>query len=332
MSNTLTLRTFFESVYAPTYLAGAKPKTFAAYREAIKHWARVHGETLLRSIGVEQLAQFKAALLEGRLHNAARQVQRTFFEIDAHEAAPLARATVNKHLRALQAMLGKAGPPGPRNRDALAILPAAPWVKPLREPKRLPRAIRAQDLAAVYQACDAANWPKLNVYAADWWRALLVTAYTTAFRHHALMTLEWKNVDLPAATIRIEPDGDKCLCARSKPLHRAVVLHLMRIRTNNRQVFPWPHSNKTWYRQWHELQNLAEIPAERRFTLHDLKRTAGTIYAATSSPWVVQLMMDHSNIETSRHYIDPSDQLRLAVDTFPLPPQMLAEVGEPAAV
>ena len=61
----LTLLAYFHALFAPTYLAGAKPRTFEAYLEAINHWAKIHGETKLPAITVEQLAKFKHDLLEG---------------------------------------------------------------------------------------------------------------------------------------------------------------------------------------------------------------------------------------------------------------------------
>jgi integrase len=321
------LRSFFVSVFAPTYLTAAKPKTHHAYAEAVAHWTRITGDPPLGAIRVETLARFKADLLTGACAQPPLR-QLTLFDAGPHEAKGLARATVNKHLRAVFALLSKAGPPGPRNRDALGLLQSTPWVKPLREPKRLPRAIRADDVVVAYEACDTARFPHLEgVHAGYWWKAILVTAYTAAFRRGGLLALRWRDVDLVAETIHLDADDDKCLCERVKPLHHVVVLHLLRIRTRSELVFPWPHSERTFYRQWHEIQENAGIPRPRHFGLHDLKRTAGTIYAGTSSPWAVQTMLDHSNIATSMRYVNPAEKLRPAVDAFPLPLQICADVG-----
>lgn len=325
----LTLRSFFTSTFAPMFLGEARPKTLRAYAEALKHWARLTGDPPLSSIGPELLARFKSELLGTRQPVPAACQQRMLFDLGPVETQRLAKATVNKHLRAVSALLAKAGPPGPRNRDALGILESTPWVKPVKVLRRLPRAVRAADIVATYEACERATFPHLDrARAGHWWKALLATAYTAAFRRGGLLALRWPSIDLSAEVITLDAGDDKCGCDRVKPLHHVVVLHLLRIRTSSELVFPWPHSERTFYRQWHAIQDCAEIPAERHFGLHDLKRTAGTIYASTSSAWVVQAMLDHSSITTSRSYVNPSGALRPAVDGFPLPLQICADVGE----
>lgn len=328
MSPDLTLRTFFTSTFAPTYLTAARPKTFRAYAEAIAHWARITGDPPLAKISVEVLARFKAQLLTGG-SAAPRSAQLTLFDLGPLAHVGLAKPTCNKHLRAIGAMLSKAGPPGPRNRDALGLLETVPWVKPFREMHRLPRAIRAADIIAAYEACDTARFPRLEcVRPGHWWKALLATAYTAAFRRGGLLALRWAELDLAAETIHLDAEDDKCLWERVKPLHHVIILHLLRIRTRSDLVFPWPHSERTFYRKWHEILENAGIPPARWFGLHDLKRTAGTIYATNASPWVVQRMLDHSSITTSRSYVNATADLRPAVDAFPLPLQICADVGE----
>jgi len=64
---------------------------------------------------------------------------------------------------------------------------------------------------------------------------------------------------------------------------------------------------------------MADFSADERFTLHDIKRTAGSTIAETGNPWLVQLLLDHSSIKTSAHYINASKQLRPAVEVMKLP-------------
>jgi len=308
----LDLRTHFETVHAPIFLIDADPKTIRSYRETIAHWTKIIGQPPISSIRVEHLAKFKHDLFEG---TPRQNIQRSLFpEIDLSlSARALAAPTVNKHLRNVMAMLNKAGPPGPRNRDALGIIGAVPWVRPLREPKRLPHCITTDDLAALYKVCPSI-----------WWQTLITTAYTTAFRREALFSLEWQHLDLIDAIVHLPADNDKCNVERIKPLHPITVKHLKKLRQNtvdSQFVFPWPHTLKTFYKQWHELQDAARIADH--FTLHDLKRTAGTRLAETSNnPWIVQQMLDHASINTSKSYINATDQLRSAVEKLPLPDSM----------
>ncbi|MCG2682380.1 MAG: site-specific integrase [Planctomycetales bacterium] len=113
---------------------------------------------------------------------------------------------------------------------------------------------------------------------------------------------------------------DKCGVERVKPLHRVAIAHLLKIRLpNSSRLFEWRHGWKAFYKEWHAIQDMAGIETKDHFTLHDLKRTAGTELSEIASPWVVQQMLDHSSINTSRHYVNAAEQCREAVDNFPMP-------------
>jgi len=303
-----TLREFFNQFYAPIFLVDAADKTVEAYRESIAHWVRVTEDLRLREIDSSAMAAFKARL-----------------RTPADDRRPLAVATVNKHLRHLHAVLGKAGPPGPRNRDAMAVLPRVPWTKPLKQKRRLPRNIDDETLNAIYRAADTAEYPVLpQILPAQWWRALLVTALTTGFRRAGLLGLRWDGIDPVAAEIRIDAEVDKCDADRCKPLHPIAWRHLEPIRNGRPLVFSWPHAAKTFYRQWHRIQAAAGLPAEKHIKLHDLKRACGTRLAKVGSAWVVQHMLDHGSITTSRHYVNASDESRDAVSRLALPESFVA--------
>ncbi len=98
----------------------------------------------------------------------------------------MSTATVNKHLTAVAAILGKAGPPGTRNRDALGIISVAPWVRPLKEPRRAPRPIPLEVLGRIYAAAEIATRPSgIDVKPATWWRSFIAAAYSLGFRRGA---------------------------------------------------------------------------------------------------------------------------------------------------
>ena len=240
------------------------------------------------------------------------------FKVELHRS--LSPATVNKHLRHVNAILAKAGQAGPGNRDALGLIASTPWTRPLREQKPQPRAIGDDLVASIYAACRFANQPRLTWCSSEaWWRALICLAITTGFRRGALLTLRWSDIDIAARTVHVPASIDKCHVDRQKPLHAIAIKHLLQIQGPKDSVFPFTGCKQQWYREWHRLQDLADIETSRHIKLHDLKRFAGTRYAATASPWVVQQMLDHSSIETSRHYINASEACRAAVDAFPLP-------------
>jgi len=310
MDAALTLVSFFRKQFSPLFLDDARPRTFAAYEETLRHWRRITGDPEL-GFGSAVLAAFK---------------------VELHET--LSAATVNKHLRHVNAILGKCGPAGPGNRDALGMVASTPWTRPLREDRPRPRAVGDDIVSRIYAAAAFGRWPhspssslkgsaigagKNSAFCATWWRALICVAITTGFRHEALLALRWADLDLAGRTVRVPACIDKCHEERVKPLHVAAVRHVLAIRGASELVFAFDGSEQTWYRQWHAIQDAADIATGEHIKFHDLKRFAGTRYAATSSPWVVQHMLDHSSIETSRFYVNATEACREAVDAFPLP-------------
>jgi integrase len=298
MESALTLVSFFRKYFARLFLDDARPRTFEAYEEALVYWRRITGDPALL-FGAAVLAEFK---------------------IELHKT--LSAATVNKHLRAVNAILAKAGPSGPGNRDALGMLPSTPWTKGLRQDRALPRSIGDDVVSAIYAAARFARWPKCETasgWATAWWRALICFAITTGFRRGVLLALRWADIDLAGRSVRVPASIDKCHAERFKPLHAIAVRHVLAIRGGGPLVFPFDGCLLTLHRQWHAIQDAADIATGEHIKLHDLKRFAGTRYAATSSPWVVQQMLDHSSIETSRFYVNSAEACRVAVDAFPLP-------------
>jgi integrase len=364
----LTLREFFETCYRPYFLQEASPRTLEAYREALAWWERAfsdpdpdHAGPPLARIGPPELAAVRATLLgtgEVCSLSSPAPAQRLLFPELSRDpeqqqrntsappggrparmpspqgrrrrgAGPLARATANKHLGALNAIFRKIGPPGYKNLDALGLLERAPWLKPLKEPRRLPRAVAVAELGAIYAACAIATKPAAPaIDPAAWWRALVAVAAIAGLRREALLGLRWADCDLAGRTLRVPAEIDKCRQERSKPIPAAVCQHLMRIRTAAERVFAWPHSLASLYRQWWAIQKAAGIARADRLRLHDLKRFAGTFWAAHASPWAVQQILDHSSLATSAHYVNPRDELRAVADRLPLPDFLCGGGGE----
>jgi integrase len=330
----LTVPLFYESRYRPNYHAQASPKTVQRYRDTLKHWATRVGPSvrlvdLLTQPGL--LQGFKGALLAPPADPPQDSRQLSLFADEPPPgASTLAIGTANCHIRQLNAILAKAGPRAPKNRDALCVLPELLWVKPYKQPRPRPKAVSADKLAEIYRACQVATFPEVpGVLPEHWWKALIIVGLFDGFRHEGLLGLPWDGVDLARKTVRLPDTADKCDTERLKPMPEIVILHLMRIRSGRPLIFEWPHSERTFYREWHRIQDAAGLDKKDHAKLHDLKRTCGTWLArAGASPWAIQQMLDHGSIETAKHYIDPAEEMRDAVDRVK-PPAAFLEDFEP---
>jgi integrase len=304
-ASALTLRALYERAYLPNYLTAAHPRTMDAYASSLAAWEKHTENPPVGTVNTCTLAAFKAA--------TSKAVSR----VTKRSTSP---ATVNKHLRHIGAILSKAGPPGPRNRDAMGLLEHVPWVKPFKLPRRRPATIAQDHLAAIYAACQHAIHPVAgDVPAATWWRSLIVCAYNVGIRREALLGLRWADVDLMNKIVRVPAELDKCGTEREKPICTELMRHLVMIRGDRERVWPWTASDTTFYRQWHELQDLAGLAPANHHKLHDLKRTCGTELGRTSNALVVRDMLDHSTMQMASAYVDTTEPLRAAAERMRQP-------------
>ena len=298
MSTVPTVRAFFDAQFKPLYLADARPRTIAEYGFTVTAWDRWFAAVDLATIAVETLATWRQKLSD----------------------SGLVPPTVNKHLRHLGAILAKAGPPGPHNRDALGVIDRTPWVRPLRWQRDLPRHVALDTIGRVYAQADGALYPRSRP--GHYWRALVVCAYNLAYRRHALLHMPEAAIDWNAATVRMPANLDKCRVERIKPALDVVLTHLLPLRGNHKPL-AWPHGNRAFYWQWHALQTAAGVDRAEHFTPHDLKRACGTqLQRAGANEWQIRYMLDHAQRDvTGRSYVNAADELREVLERLRQPPQ-----------
>jgi integrase len=235
-------------------------------------------------------------------------------------------ATINKELRHLRAALGIA-------RD-WGYVPAVPRFRMLREPGQLPRYVTGDHFAAIYGACASARMPAdvPNVKAADWWRALLVTAYMTGWRIGALLALRWQDVDLEAGTALTRFEDNKGKRDALVKLHQVVVEHLGKLASFDVGVFPWNHNERTLYYEFARIQEAAKVhlPCRVRgehkhtrhchlYGFHDLRRAFATMNADKLTPDALQALMQHKSYLTTQRYINMARQMDAAVASLHVP-------------
>jgi integrase len=299
----------FRREYEKTVLAGKG----AAYRSelaiALNHFERIIKPVKMRSVTDNALARFVAA----------RQTER-----GAQPESIVSPATINKTLRHLRAVLKKANRWG-----YLTVLPDFREVF-VREPARLPTYMTPEHFAAIYRAADMAKFPRNLPYpAADWWRALLMTAYMTGWRVGALLSLKRADVDLEAGTAVTRAEDNKGKRDQIIELHPVILDHLRAIPSFCQQMIPWHQGRRTLFTEFARIQNAAGVKPDRkkRYGFHDLRRGFATMNADRLTPDVLQALMQHRDYQTTQRYINIARQLKPATHGLYVPPVTRAASG-----
>lgn len=303
-----TLRGAYSELLSSGMHSEADPKTVKRYRESLAHWARLTGDPPIAAVDGFLLLKFRTGLVK----TPARD-----------DGPPLSKQTANVHIRQINHVLAVLGPRAPGYRKAMGILPDFFGIEPYKTQKPLPRNVSAAAICAAYNAAGRMTQPLIDgLSVCNWWQALICLALNTGCRREALLGIEWSEVDFGQRTIRVLSHLDKRDTEREKPLNRSAVEHLMRIRRARGRVLPWRLQEAAYYRHWRKLQEAAGLDEAERFTLHDLKRTCGTMLSAHcgASPYQVDFMLDHVPGDvTGGHYVNPIDGLREIVERMPQP-------------
>lgn len=306
------LSLFYARYFRVARLGELSPRTIEKYDSTIATWARLTGDPPLAEITMQTLLAFREALRAsaGKQPGTLRSPN-----------------TIRGTLMHLQAVLDKAGPPGPRNRDAAGILSGpVPWVRRPREEATDPPVIEPATLAAVYAAAGQMTEPLIAGMAPPaWWRGLLCLAHNTLLRRRSLFELRWGDVDLLHGCLRMPADSMKS--------HRPMVIHLNAAAVGalealtpigvnlaeNRLVFPGYVHMKTFHVAWRKLLDSAGVPAEKRFGLHAIRANSARLLWE-SNPQAAQAALGHRSIEVTRkHYVNGGEMTSKALDGLPQP-------------
>jgi len=307
----VTLTRFFETYYRPNRLIDASPATLRKFATAMKYWRMFTGDPPLAEVSIETLARFRECLskLRGRFPETT-----------------MAANTIRSHLAHVQAVLDKAGPSGPRNRDAADLLDKVPWVRPPRPEYSAPRTVPMEHLSLAYQAAHAMEVPIVDgLEPAAWWQALLVVAFNTGLRKRALLGLRFDHVDWTGCHLYVPPSLSKTRRGQAIHLNAVTIRHLLRIRGDRELIFPWPTGDTHFHREVHTLLDAAGIPRDQHWGLHNIRRTTATVLWG-SSPQAAQLQLGHTTMRTTQeHYVSGDEILRQALDELPQPEAFTAE-------
>ena len=306
----------FRAEFESKVMAGMEPGTAMATRIALDHFQRIVNPVRMESITSKTFADYVAKRRQEPRHKPSK---RRKADADA-KSEPVSKATVNKELRHLKAVLRKAHKWG--------FIDRMPDIELLKVTQRIPAYVPPEHFAAMYDACDVATRPSdvPNVSPAAWWRALLMVAYTTGWRIGELLTLAWANVDLDAGTVFLAGDDNKGRRDEFIPLPPIAIEHLAGIKTFETLVFPWESRRRDLWEEFGRIQAKAGVKPDRarpgrvdRYGFHDLRRGFGTMNADRMSGDALQRMMRHRNYATTQMYINLSRQMRSAAEDVFVP-------------
>ncbi len=132
------------------------------------------------------------------------------------------------------------------------------------------------------------------------WKTFLWAAWYTGLRRNELLELHWdecarpwidfrrKRIQLPAAWNK--SDEDQWI-----PLHPDLAKMLAKCRKDRGLIFPLSKSPPEVSRRFSLIARAAGI----KLTLHDIRRSFGTRYAAHVPAQVLQRLMRHADIKTT---------------------------------
>jgi integrase len=299
-SQLLTTWQDFRRDYEARVVPGLALATRYEIRGALDHFERLVKPGRVAHLGTPHVDQYVAL---------RRQEEGKF------KGTAVSPATINKELRHLKAVFGKAHEWG--------ILPGLPKFHMEKAPKKLPVYVPPEHFAKLYAACETARLPaRLPYPAADWWRGLLVTAYMTGWRIGALLALRREDLDLERGVALSRAEDNKGKRDVKAPLHPVIVEHLRRLPAFTDAVFPWRSERRRLYEQFEQIQEAAGVrPDGRRgrYGFHDLRRAFATLNADRLTAEQLQVLMQHKSYQTTLGYISMARQLNPALANLYVP-------------
>ncbi len=269
-----------------------KPRTVRRYSNALDHVKRILGRKMfVEVITRPDIDDYKAV--------------RSGESSDQHPDRRIAPRTINYEIAVLRTFFNFLI--GERN---LPIANPCSKFKPLKDPhvkaKRRPPTYQQDELNRLLAACNVSE------------KTTFATLLLTGFREEELCFLTWADVDLrdlENATLRVSGEGKpgfspKDYEERIIPIPRELAELLAELPHRGAWVFP----TKTGNRQTHLLRRLKKLAEDAEVsdaTLHKFRHTFATRLLESGCDIVtVQKLMGHSDLDTTRQYLDPDEKLK----------------------
>lgn len=185
------------------------------------------------------------------------------------------------------------------------VAPAA-VLPPMRAPRRVPRAYRGHEVAAILRACLATPGGIDGRPASIWHASLVRAAFETAERVGALLGVEWRDVDLPERTILLRAENRKGahqdLLRPISPITAGWLKQLRRDAGDRRLVWRW---DRTPTHLWGHFRKICQRAGVQPRGYHGLRRAAASYIAAAGGLSEAAAALGHASASTTQaHYVD----------------------------
>lgn len=182
-----------------------------------------------------------------------------------------------------------------------------PELPRIKVPKRIPtgRAYTADDVASLIRAARRRKGKTGGVPSAWWWSTLIYTIYCTGERFQAATSLRWGDVDLDRCRVVYRGETRK---GATRDIERQITPDLAKILAEhqgppNALVWPWDRRSRS---HWASLKVLCRSAKVRYRGFHGLRRTAASYAALAGGRAAATQLLDHSDPNLQRVYVDPA--------------------------
>ncbi len=269
-----------------------KPRTAQRYGAVLDHVKRILGAKLfVEAITRPDIDDYKIA--------------RSAEKSEQHPDRQITPRTINYEIAVLRTFFYFLI----RERNLAITNPCAKF-KQLKDPRakgnRRPPTYKQDEIDRIFAQCDVFE------------KAIFATFLLTGLREEELCFLTWEDVhiaDPDNATIRVSGEGKQGFSPKDYeerliPIQLELVEQLRELPRRATWVFP----TRTGNRQTHLLRRLKEIADAAKVTgatLHKFRHTYATRLLESGSDIVtVQRLMGHSDLDTTKQYLDPDEKLK----------------------
>jgi integrase len=266
-----------------------KPETVRRYDQVVEHFKHLIGE---KKKYVEAIT--RADIDDYKIKRRERRNER--------HGRPVTPRTVNFEVSTLRTFFYYL-----INERGLSMANPCARFKHLKDEKkkaqRKPSTYKQEELDRLFAACN------------EFEKTIFATLLLTGLRKRELYYLTWRDVDLKRATIKVSGEGKvgfspKDYEERVIPIPPALVALLKPLPRDSEWVFPNPKGG----RLNHLLRWFKEIALRAKVadaTLHKFRHSYATRLLESGCDVVtLQHLMGHSDLETTRQYLDPDDSLK----------------------